>query len=89
MKTENEEKMVLKADDRIIFHEEGTVSFVRCNTPLRFGVFSDDKFYLSKTVMKNEVFIYKIADLIAISHGLSAVKEKSFIEGHLVFRSIK
>lgn len=85
----NMEMATLKVGDWVIFHEEGTVSFVRCGTPFRFGVFSDDKFYLDKAVMKNEILISSIADLIATSHRLSAVREKSFIKDHLVFKFIK
>ncbi|MDP6387966.1 MAG: hypothetical protein QGG63_01690, partial [Candidatus Pacebacteria bacterium] len=74
-----------KAGDRIVFHKEGTVSFCRqtdfliCRQTDFLSISlcvssDDDKFFIGNSITKNKKLCSQIADLIAVSNGLTCCR---------------
>jgi hypothetical protein len=88
MKTENGESVRLEAGDKVVFHEEGTVSFHRQQGGRLHmgGANTYDKFFLGVTVTRNKNLCRDIADLIAKSHELSGTVDTEGLPNHYVFK---
>ncbi|MBV21984.1 MAG: hypothetical protein CMI57_00590 [Parcubacteria group bacterium] len=89
METKDIRSTILEVGDRIIFHEEGTVSFHNQHgKTIRLGFFQSDKYFFDQVTTRSESLCTRIAELIARSHGFKSATIVEGRPGHLTFEFV-